>query len=62
MKVSKTRRAIRNSFNLVFTLLIQEIIQIGVIKAVNIINRIEIPSIPNLYFIKPLIQVISSTN
>jgi hypothetical protein len=40
----------------------QEIIQMGVIKAVKRINKIEIPSIPNLNFIKPLIQVVSSTN
>ena len=40
----------------------QEIIQIGVIKAVRTINKIEIPSIPNLNFMKPLIQFISSRN
>ena len=40
----------------------QEIMQIGVIKAVRIINSIEIPSIPNLNFINPLIQFFSSTN
>ena len=34
----------------------------GVIKAVKRINKIEMPSIPNLNFIKPLIQVFSSTN
>ena len=52
----------RNSFNLDLTLLIQEIIQIGVMKAVKIINKIEIPSTPNLNFIKPLIQFFSSKN
>ena len=36
--------------------------QIGVIKAVRIINKIEIPSIPNLNLIKPLIQILSSIN
>ena len=40
----------------------QEIIQIGVIKAVSKINKIEIPSIPNLNLIKPLIQLNSSMN
>ena len=39
-----------------------EIIHIGVIKVVKTINKIEIPSIPNLNFIKPLIQLISSKN
>ena len=40
----------------------QEIIQIGVINAVKIINKIEIPSIPNLNFINPFIQFCSSIN
>ena len=40
----------------------QEIIQIGVMKAVKTINKIEIPSTPNLNFIKPLIQSLSSIN
>jgi len=39
-----------------------EIIQIGVIKAVKTINKIEIPSIPNLNFINPFIQLACSTN
>ena len=51
-----------DSFSLDLILLIQEIIQIGVINAVKRINKIEMPSIPNLNFITPLIQVISSTN
>lgn len=54
--------AIKNSFSLFFTLLIQEIIQIGVINAVKIMNNIEIPSIPSLNLISPLIQFFSSTN
>ena len=54
--------AIRNSFNLFLTLLMQEITHIGIIKAVSKINKIDIPSIPNLYLIKPLIQTVSSTN
>ena len=37
-----------------------EIIQIGVIKVVKTINKIEIPSTPNLNFIKSLIQDFSS--
>ena len=40
----------------------QEIIQIGAIKAVKIINNIEIPSMPSLNLIIPLIQFFSSTN
>ena len=32
----------------------QEIIQIGVMNAVKTMNKIEIPSIPNLNFINPL--------
>ena len=48
MKVSKINIAIKNSLSLVLTLLIQEIIHIGVINAVKTINKIEIPSIPNL--------------
>ena len=40
----------------------QDIIAIGVMNAVSKINSIEIPSIPNLNFIKPLIQKNSSTN
>jgi hypothetical protein len=56
MKVSKINIAIKNSLSLVLTLLIQETIQTGVIKAVKTINKIEIPSIPNLNFMNPLIQ------
>ena len=52
----------RNSFILVLTLLIHDKIHIGAIKVVRTINRIEIPSIPNLNFISPLIQFLSSTN
>jgi len=40
----------------------QEIIQIGVIKAVKTINNIEIPSTPNLNLMKSLIQDFSSIN
>ena len=54
--------AIRNSLILVLTLLIHEIIHIGVIKVVRTINKIEIPSIPNLNLIKLFIQDCSSTN
>ena len=54
--------AIKNSFTLTLTLLMQEIIQIGVIKAVKTINNIEIPSTPSLNFIKSLIQDFSSIN
>ena len=54
--------AIKNSFILVLTLLIQDKTHIGVIKAVKTINKIEIPSIPSLNFINPLIQFFSSTN
>ena len=52
----------RNSFILVLTLLIHDKIHIGAIKVVRTINRIEIPSIPNLNFISPLIQFLSSIN
>ncbi len=40
----------------------QEIMQIGVIKVVSTIKRIEMPSTPNLNLIKSLIQVFSSKN
>ena len=40
----------------------QEIIHIGVMNAVKTINKIEIPSIPSLNFISPLIQFFSSMN
>ena len=43
-------------------LFMQETIQIGVIKAVNTINNIDIPSIPSLNFIKLFIQECSSIN
>ena len=62
INVSKIKIAIKNSLNLSLMLLMQEIIHIGVIKAVNTINKIEIPSIPNLNFINPLIQSFSSMN
>ena len=39
-----------------------EIIHIGVIKVVKTINKIEIPSTPNLNLIKLFIQDLSSTN
>ena len=45
------RIAIKNSLSLVLMLLMQEIIEIGVMKAVKTINKIDIPSIPNLNFI-----------
>ena len=56
MKVSKINIAIKNSFILVLTLFMHEITHIGVMKAVKTINNIEIPSMPNLNFIKPLIN------
>ena len=40
----------------------QEIIQIGVIKVVRTMKRIEIPSTPSLNLIKLLIQFFSSKN
>ena len=40
----------------------QEIIQIGVIKVVRTINSIDIPSTPNLNFMKLFTQDFSSTN
>jgi hypothetical protein len=40
----------------------QEIMQIGVIKAVKTMKSIEIPSTPNLNFIKLFIQFFSSKN
>ena len=52
MKVSKTKIAIKNSLILSLTLFMQETIQIGVINVVKTIKRIEIPSTPNLNFIK----------
>ena len=41
---------------------IPEKIQTGVIKVVSKINKIEIPSIPNLKFMFPPIQLFSSMN
>ena len=41
---------------------IPEKIQIGAIKVVSKINKIEIPSIPNWNFMYPAIQFFSSTN
>ena len=40
--------AIKNSLNLTLTELLTEIIHSGVIKVVNIMNKIEMPSIPTL--------------
>ena len=54
--------AIKNSLILVFTLFIQDNMHIGVIKVVKTINKIEIPSTPNLNLMYPLIQFFSSTN
>ena len=54
--------AIKNSLTRVLTLLIQEIMQIGVMKVVKTINRIDIPSTPNLNFMKLFIQDFSSIN
>ena len=62
MKVSKIKIAIKNSLTLFLTLFTQEIIQIGVIKVVKTIKRIEIPSTPSLNFIKSFIQAFSSKN
>ena len=61
-EVSSTKIAIKNSLTLSFTLLMHEIIHIGVIKVVKTINKIEIPSTPNLNLIKLFIQDLSSTN
>jgi hypothetical protein len=62
MNVSRIRIAIKNSFTLNLTLFMQEMMHIGVIKAVKTIKSIEIPSIPNLNFIKSFIQDFSSKN
>ena len=62
MKVSKIKIAIKNSLTLTLTLLMEEIIQIGVIKVVKTMKRIEIPSTPNLNLIKLFIQFFSSKN
>ena len=62
INVSKIRIAIKNSLTLSLTLLMQDIIQIGVINVVKTINNIDIPSTPSLNFIKSLIQALSSTN
>ena len=56
MNVSKIKIAIKNSLTLTLTLFIHEIIQIGVINVVKTIKSIDIPSIPNLNFIKSFIQ------
>ena len=40
----------------------QEMMQMGVIKVVRTIKRIEIPSMPNLNFIESFIQDFSSKN
>ena len=57
-----TKIAIKNSFNLVLMLLFTDTMQRGVIRVVRTINKIDIPSMPTLQFIKPLIQVSSSKN
>ena len=62
MNVSKINIAIKNSLTLTLTLLIQEMIQIGVMKVVKTIKSIDIPSTPNLNFIWLFIQDFSSTN
>ena len=62
MNVSKIRMAIKNSLNLFLIEFTQEIIQIGAINAVRTMNKTDIPSIPNLNLIKPLIQFFSSKN
>ena len=51
MNVSKIKIAIKNSLTLTLTLLIHEMIQIGVIKVVKTIKSIDIPSTPNLNLI-----------
>ena len=62
MNVSNIKIAIKNSLTLTLTLFTQEIMQIGVIKVVKTIKRIDIPSTPNLNLIKLFIQDFSSTN
>ena len=46
--VSIKRIAIKKFFNLFITVALTEIIQIGTIKVVSKINKIDIPSIPTL--------------
>ena len=48
INVSKTRMAMRNSLTRIFTLLMQDRTQIGVMKAVKTINKIEIDKSLNL--------------
>ena len=62
MKVSNIKIAIKNSLTLSLTLLIHEMIQIGVISVVSTIKRIEIPSTPSLNLIKSFIHDCSSKN
>ena len=62
MKVSNIKIAIKNSLTLSLTLVMHEIIQIGVINVVKTIKRIEIPSTPSLNLIKSFIQDCSSKN
>ena len=62
MKVSNIKIAIKNSLTLSLTLLMHEMIQIGVINVVRTIKRIEIPSMPSLNLIKSFIQDCSSIN
>ena len=62
INVSNIKIAIKNSLTLTLTLFTQETIQIGVIKVVKTIKSIDMPSIPNLNFMKLFIQDFSSTN
>jgi len=62
MNVSKINIAIKKSFTLCLTLLMQDNMQIGVIKVVKTIKRIEIPSTPNLNLIKSFIHFFSYKN
>ena len=48
MKLSMINIAIKKSLNLIFIVLLTEIIQRGVINVVKIMNKIEIPSTPTL--------------
>ncbi len=56
IKLSITKMAIKNSLSLNFIVLFTEIMQSGVINVVKRINKIEIPSIPNLNLIKLLVK------
>ena len=48
MNVSRISIAIKKSFNLFLMVALTVIMQIGVIKVVSKINKIDIPSIPTL--------------